>query len=145
MMENDKSLQDEFLRNMVAKSTSATPSGDFVEKVMGRIRVQPVVIHESGPVMVFLKSSAGYFLLAAVVVVFFITSDIPFMNWIPGKQYFLHNFLPYFNSLFTGLKSLSESGRTLSIPLMIIAASGLFFLVDKILTNRNSVRHDPSV
>jgi hypothetical protein len=144
-MENENPLDDDFLRKLIGKSTVEGPSDGFVEKVMSRIQVQPDVATMNRSFFFYLKSSVGYFLLAAVLVGFFLTSDISFMNWIPGKQYFLNTFLPYFDSLFTGLKLLSGNGKGLSIPIMIIVASGLFFLVDRLLTNRNIIKHNPSV
>jgi hypothetical protein len=144
-MKNENPLDDDFLRNLIGKSTVEGPSDGFVEKVMSRIQLQPDVAPVNRSFFFFLKSSAGYFLLAAFLVGFFLTSDISFMNWIPGKQYFLNTFLPYFDSLFTGLKSLSGNGKGLSIPIMIIVASGLFFLLDRLLLQRHAVRQHPSV
>ena len=145
IMENDNLLNDDFLRQLIGKSTLESPSGEFVEKVMSRIQSQPEVAPVTRSFFFYLKSSIGYILLAALLIGFFLTSDIPFMNWIPGKNYFSDTFLPYFNSLFTALKSLSGNGKGISIPIMIIVASGLFFLLDKLLTSRNAFRHNPSV
>jgi hypothetical protein len=143
-MENKDPLDDDFLRNLIGKSSLDSPSDGFVEKVMSRIVQQPEVVPVSRSFFLFLKSSIGYVLLAALLVGFFLTSDISIMSWIPGKQYFL-TFLPYFDSLFTGLKSFSGDGKVFSIPIMIIVASGLFFLVDRLLSQRMFARHDPSV
>ena len=144
-MENNNLLNDDFLREMVGKSTLESPSGDFVEKVMSRIQPEPDVVPVTRSFFFYMKSSVGYLVLAAILVGFFLTSDIPFMNWFPGKNYFVDTFLPYFSSLFSGLKSLSGNGKALSIPIMIIVASGLFFFLDRLLTSRNAIRHNPSV
>lgn len=144
-MENDNLLNDEFLRKLIGKSTPESPSDDFVEKVMSRIQPQPDVAHVTRSFFFFLKSFIGYIFLVAILVGFFLTSDISFMNWLPGKQYFVNTFLPYFNSLFIGLKSLAGSGKSISIPIMILVASGLFFLFDKLFTHRNAIRNQPSV
>jgi hypothetical protein len=143
-MENDDFLNDDFLRKMIGKSDLESPSDGFVENVMDRIRSQPDVSPVPGSFFSFLKSSSGYFLLAAILIGFFLTSDIPFMNWIPGKHYFSDTFLPYFSSMFESLKSLSGTGKSVSIPIMIIIASGLFFFLDKLLTYRNVFRQNPS-
>ena len=142
-MKNDDPLNDDFLRNLMGKSSHEIPSDGFVEQVMSRIQPQPEVAPVKRSFFLFLKSSFGYFLLVAIVIGFFLTSDIPFMNWIPGKQYFLNTFLPYFNSLLTGIKSLSGGGNSISIPLMIVIASGLFFFFDRLLTHYNTVRNHP--
>jgi hypothetical protein len=112
---------------------------------MSRIQSQPEAASVKKSFFLFLKSSFVYFLLAATVIGFFLTSDIPFMSWIPGKQYFLNYFIPSFNSLFTGIKSLSGGGKTISIPLMIVLASALFFFLDRLLAQRRVVRHHPMV
>ena len=144
-MENDNPLNDDFLRNLIGKSTLESPSDGFVEKVMSRIQQQPDVVPVKRSFFFYLKSSIGYFLLAAFLVGFFLTSDISFMNWIPGKQYFLNTFLPYFDSLFAGLKSFSGNGKSFSIPIMIIVASGLFFFLDRLLSQRIFGSHHPSI
>ena len=143
-MENDNFLNDTFLRNLIGKGSPESPTDGFVEKVMSRIQPQQEFAPVKRSVFLFLKSSFGYFLLAAIVIGFFLTSDVPFMNWIPGKQYFLNTFLPYFNSFFTGIKSLSGGGKSISIPLMIVIASGLFFLLDRFLMHHNAVHHHSS-
>jgi hypothetical protein len=143
-MENDDLFNDDFLRKMVGKSTTEIPSDSFVEKVMSRIQPQPDVVPATSSFFLFLKSYLGYFLLAVFLVGFFLTSDIQFMNWIPGKHYFSDTFMPYFNSLFNGLQSLTGNGKSLSIPIMIIVASGLFFVLDRLIAQRNAVRHNPS-
>jgi hypothetical protein len=103
-MENENFLNDDFLREMIGKSAPEIPSVDFVEKVMSRIQAQPEVAPSKTSLSGFLKSSLLYFILAAFLVGFFVTSDIPFMKWIPGKDYFVNTFLPYFSTIFTGLK-----------------------------------------
>jgi len=144
-MENENLLNDEFLRKLIGKSTSESPSDDFVKKVMSRIHPQPDVAPVTRSFFFFLKSFIGYIFLVAILVGFFLTSDISFMTWLPGKQYFVNTFLPYFDSLFIGLKSLSGSGTSFSIPIMILVASGLFFFFDRLLTHRNAIRNQPSV
>ena len=144
-MEKDNPLNDDFLQKLIGKSTLESPSDDFVEKVMYRIQPQPDAAPINSSFFSFLKSSSLYFLIAAILVGFFMTSDISFMNWLPGKQYLLNTFLPYFDSLLTGLKSLSGFGKDISIPIMIIIASGLLFLFDRLLSQRSAVRHHPSV
>ena len=144
-MEKDNPLNDDFLRKLIGKSTLESPSDDFVEKVMYRIQPDPAAVPVNSSFFSFLKSSILYFLIAAILVGFFLTSDISFMNWLPGKQYLLNTFLPYFDSLLTGLKSLSGFGKDISIPIMIIIASGLLFLFDRLLLQRSAVRHHPSV
>ena len=143
-MENDDLINDDFLRNLVRKSSIESPSDGFVEKVMERIQPQPEVAPVKRSFFDFLKSFSGYLLLAGVLVVFFLTSDIPVLSWLPGKQYFLDKVLPSFDFLHSWLLSSSGSGKGFSIPVMILAASGLFFLLDRLITYRTVFRNHTS-
>jgi hypothetical protein len=143
-MDNDDLINDDFLRNLVRKSSIQSPSDDFVEKVMERISPQPAVAPVNRSFFYFLKSYLGYFLLAFILVAFFWTSDISVLSWLPGKQYFIDNVLPSFDFLYSWLRPLSGSGKGFSIPIMILVASGLFFLVDKFIAYLNTARNQTS-
>lgn len=139
MTEDEKYLDDDILKELIGKSTPLSPSGDFTKNVMDQVRMQPVVVPEEASFTANMKSVAGYLLVAAVIAGFFITSDIPFMNWIPGKQSFIDTFAVYFGPVLSSIKSISL--KSLSIPLMIVVATGLFFLVDTFLAQRNAARN----
>ena len=140
-MEKNDLLNDPFLRNLVGKSSLESPSEDFVDKVMEKIQVQPQIVPENKSFLHFLKSMFGFLLLAAVLIGFFWTSDIPVLSWLPGKQFFVNSVLPSFDPLFSWLKSFLGSGSGVSIPVMIIAAAGLLFLADKWIVHRFVFRH----
>jgi hypothetical protein len=144
-MEKDDLLNDDFLRTLVGKSSIESPSADFTDTVMSRIRTLPETASAKKSFLFYLKSSAGYILLAAMLVGFFVTSDLPVMSWIPGKNYWFGTFTSFFDSLLDSLKSIPGKSGSYSIPVMIILASGLFFVVDKFLTNRNAIRNHPAV
>jgi hypothetical protein len=134
-MEKDELLTDEFLRKFVKKAELEEPSEDFVEKIMGQIGQQPEPVKVKRPFYLYLKSSSGYIALAAFVIFVILTSDMPFIDFLPGKQYFRDIFLPYFNTLFLSLKSLFI-GKSLTIPLMILVSAGLFYLVDQLISKK---------
>ena len=135
-MEKNDLLNDPFLRDLVGKSTLESPSEDFVDKVMAKIQVQPLILPENKSLLPFLKSFFGFLLLAAVLIGFFWTSDIPVLSWLPGKQFFMNSVLPSFDPLFRWLKSFFGSGSGVSIPVMIMGAAGLLFLADKLIMRR---------
>jgi hypothetical protein len=144
MTENNDLLNDDFLRNLVRKSSLDVPSDGFVEKVMEQIRPQPEFVPVKTSLVTYLKSFFGFFVIAAILAGFFWTSDISVLGWLPGKQYFINTILPSFDFLFTWSKYITGSGKSFSIPIMILIASGLFFLLDRFLVYRNSARNYPS-
>ena len=144
MTENNDFINDEFLRNLVRKSSLETPSDDFVGKVMEKIMPQTEIIPAKRPLLLYLKSFLGFLLIAAVLTGFFWTSDVPVLNWLPGKQFFDTVILQAFESLFTWVKNTSGNGKSFIIPVMILAASGLLYLLDRIIANRGNLRNYPA-
>lgn len=141
MNENNDLLNDDFLRDLVRKSSLESPSDGFVHKVMEQILPQPEIIPAKKPLIGYLKNIFGFGSIAAVLAVFFLTSDIQVLNWVPGKQFFVNSIFPSFDSFLNWLNQLSGNGKGFTIPLMILAASGLFFLIDRFLSYRNSVKN----
>jgi hypothetical protein len=72
------------------------------------------------------------------------TSDLPFSDYIPGKEYFIKTFIPAFNSLFSGIKPFITNVRTFIIPVTVIIAGSLLVGVDHFLSGRSGVRHQPT-
>lgn len=144
MKENEDHISDDFLKKLIGKSSLETPSDGFVEKVMERIMPQPETVPGKGVFLLYLKYVLGFLTIAVVLTGFFWTSDIPVLNWLPGREYFNATILPAFDSLFAWVKHLSGSGKGLTIPFMILGASGLFFLLDRLLAYRSRVRNSPA-
>ena len=144
MNENNDFFNDDFLRNLVKKSSLGSPSDGFVEKVMQQVIPQMENVPGKRPFLLYLRSFFGFLLIAAVLAGFFWTSDIPVLNWLPGKQFFDTSILPAFESLFTWFKNIYGNGKSFIIPLMILAASGLFYLLDRLLDYRNNLRNSPA-
>jgi hypothetical protein len=139
-MEKDELLKDDFLRELVQKSPLESPSDDFVEKIMSQIELQPEPATVKKPFYLWLKSWSGYIALTLFVIFIFLTSDLSFLNFIPGKKYFSDLILPYINSILLPLKALFNNGKSLTIPLMIMVSSGLLFLFDRLLTRKSVVQ-----
>jgi hypothetical protein len=140
-MKEDDFLTDDFLRKLIQKTSLDEPSEDFVDKVMAGIQPGVHLSPVKKPFFLFLKSSWYYFVLAAGVVVFFLTSDFPFMQFFRDNEYMTKSLLPYFESLFTGFKNFFVDSKFTSMGLMIVAAGGLLFLFDYFFTRRGFVRH----
>jgi hypothetical protein len=138
-MEEKDLLQDDFLRKMIGKSTLESPSPDFVEKVMGRIHPLEEVAPATKPLFSYIGSSLGIAALIALLTGFLLTSDISLFSWMPGKDYFTNTLLPYLDYLFTLVKSMLGSGKGVPIPVMVVAAAGIFFVVDMLFGKRKGV------
>jgi hypothetical protein len=76
-----------------------------------------------------------------VAVVVLMTSDLPFSNYIPGKEYFFKNLVPTFTSLFSGLKPLFTNVKTFMIPVTVIIAGSLLVGFDYFLFRKSGVSH----
>ena len=129
-MEKDDFLQDDLLAKMMQDVPLESPSAGFVEELMAKIQPAPVMVPAQKPFFLFLKNSWSYAVISFILIIFLLTSDLPFLNIIPGKEFFTHSFLPYFASLFSVIKSSFGNMKNVSIPLMIIAAGGFLLLMD---------------
>jgi hypothetical protein len=129
-MENNELFKDDLLGKMIRSAPLESPSDAFTDAVMARIRQAPVVVPASKPFFLFVKNTWTYALVLFAVIIFLLTSDLPFSNTIPGKEYFSNSLLPYFTSLFSMIKSSLGSPKNISIPVMIVAAIGFLLLME---------------
>lgn len=127
--------EDDFLRKMMHHVPLDSPSDDFVEKVMAGIK--PALIQEPArkPLFQHLKSFFPYALLVLVLFTVIMTSDLPFLNWIPGKNYLNEGVLPYLGVLWSSLGKLFTS-KYVTFGLLISASAGVLFLTDHYLGNK---------
>ena len=137
-MEKDDFSKDDLLGRLIQQAPLESPSDDFVERVMANIRMAPQTAPEHKPFLLYLKAIAPFMLLAFVFTVVFSTSDLPFLNWVPGKTYYLNTLVPYFGSLFAGLKN-AFATKYVSFGMLIVVSTGLLYLVDRLFSHRSSV------
>jgi hypothetical protein len=145
-MEKEEFSKDDLLGRLIRQSPLESPSDDFVSRVMAGIRVAPVVVPDIVPetaqgqksYLQYLKSAAPYALLVVVFIVVFSTSDLPFLNWLPGKSYYMNNLVPYLGTLFAGLKN-AFSSRYVSFGMLIVTSTALLYFVDRFFSRRSSV------
>ena len=140
-MENKDFLPDDFLKDLFHKQAMEVPSDHFMEGVMEQILREPEAVPVRKPFYLYLKSAWPYVVLGLAILLFLFTSDLPFTGYIPGKEYFTKNLLPYMQSIFSGIKSLQISMKTISIPLMVILAGGLLLTLEHFLFRKPTVRH----
>jgi hypothetical protein len=140
-MEKEDFLSDDLLKDLFRNQSWENPGDDFTGNVMEQILQAPEVAPVKKPFYLILLSSWPYILLLLVSVVFLMTSDLPFTDYIPGKEYFTKNLLPYLGSLFSGFKPLVSNIKTISIPLMIILAGSLLVSFDHFLFRKPTIRH----
>jgi hypothetical protein len=130
--------RDDLLCELIRQCPLDSPSDDFVDRVMANIRVAPEITPVKKPFFIFVKATSPFAVLILVLVVVFSTSDLPIFNWLPGKEYFINIFVPYFGSIFTGLKDVFTS-KFVSFGLLISVSAGLLFLIDKWFSRRTVI------
>jgi hypothetical protein len=140
-MEKEDFLPDDLLKDLFRNQSWESPGDDFTANVMEQILQVPELAPVKKPFYLILRSSWPYVLLFLVSVVFLMTSDLPLTDYIPGKEYFTKNLLPYLGSIFSGFKPLILNIKAISIPLMIILAGSLLVGFDHFLFRKPDVRH----
>ena len=140
-MEKEDFLPDDFLKDLFTKHSWDVPSDSFTDKVMEQILKSPEVSPVKKSFYLILRSSWPYIILFLVTLVFLMTSDLPFSDYIPGKEYFIRTLLPTFNSLFSGLKPMVTNSKIITIPLMVILAGSLLVGFDHFIFRKPGIRH----
>ena len=143
-MEKEEFLPDDFLKELFRNQPLESPGDYFVENVMGQIVQVPEAVQQKKSLLYYLRTSWIYVLLFLFLLVFLMTSDLSFTDFLPGKEYFTKNFVPYFGSLFEGIKTLLLNTKMISIPLMVILAGGLLMGIDHFFFRKPAVRQQIS-
>jgi hypothetical protein len=138
MMEKDDILKDDFLRELIKHSPLDSPSDDFVDRVMANIQLSPETSAVKKPFYLYLKAAVPYTIITLVLFFILATSDLPVFNWLPGKDYFTDNLLPYFSTLFMSFKNAFAS-KYVSWVLLISFSAGVLFTIDRLFSRRTSV------
>ena len=95
-MEKEDLLPDDFFKDLFRSQPADTLGDDFTSDVMEQILKSPEMAAVRKPFYLILKSSWPYILLFIVTLIFIMTSDLPFSDYIPGKEYMIKNILPAF-------------------------------------------------
>jgi hypothetical protein len=129
-MEKYDNIKYDILGKMLHAQPLESPSDDFVKGIMAKIQPAPAMVPAHKPFFLFIRSSWSFAMLSLAVVIFVFTSDLPFINNIPGKSYISNSLLPYISSLFTGALSYFGGMKSISIPIMIVVAVTFLLLLD---------------
>jgi hypothetical protein len=138
MMEKDKFMKDDFLRELIQLSPLDSPSDDFVDRVMANIQLSPEVVVEKKPFYRHLKTAAPYAAITLFLIFVIATSDLPIFNWFPGKEYLTNNLLPYLGTLLLVFRNAFAS-KFVSWGLLISLSAGILFVIDRLFSRRTSV------
>ena len=136
-METDELLKNDFLAELIRKVPLESPSDGFIDNVMAGLETPPVQVVEKGLYFSRIKSSLPYLVLGVIIVFVIISSDIPYLNFIHGKEYFSAMFLKVFHPFWTSMKTLVPS-RFITYSLLIGVSAGFLFIIDKFFSRRFS-------
>jgi hypothetical protein len=140
-MNKEDFLNDDFLRDLIRNTPLDAPSDDFMENVMGAVQLNPRLAPVKQPFYLWVKSAWPYALAGFILVVFLFTSDLPFTNFLPGKDLFAKGLLPYFESLFAGMKNLFVQSKFTSVGLTVLFTGGLLVIMDQFLSRKTPAQH----
>lgn len=140
-MEEKDFLKDDFLKELIGKQSLDSPSDDFNENVMAGIRLNPELLRARKPYYLYLKAFWPYIVIGLIVVIYLVSSDLPYSKFIPGKDYFGSVLLPYLKNLSVGFVSLFSFLKSATLPLAILASGVLLFLLDRIFFRRYSIQN----
>ncbi|MBL7110838.1 MAG: hypothetical protein ISS19_02715 [Bacteroidales bacterium] len=139
-MKKRELLQDDFIANLMKKASLETPSDGFVSNVMDKVEALPACQPRKKPFSLFIKSILPWILLVGVFVLFYVTSDLPFGKYIPGREYMQDVLLPSFGTFFTSFQNLA-SNKFYSIALVVVICGGFLFGIERLISHRISTHH----
>ena len=141
-MEQDELLKDEWLRKLVGEVPAESPSDDFTRKVMSGILGAPETVKAQRPFLIYLKTWSPWVGLGLFALVFFFSSDIPYLSFIPGTSYVHEHILPYFYDMFAAVGRLFTDSKTISFTLAVMVAGGLLAIIDWVIRHGSDHGHD---
>jgi hypothetical protein len=139
-MEKDDFIDDTFLRELIHTSPLESPSENFVDNVMALVEPVPVDESTSKPLVSSLKAALPYIGLAAMVILFIFSSDLPFDKYMPASDYISKYLTPFFASMTGGFKTLFAS-RFVTFAMGIALSAGFLVLIEYFLSRRRSMHH----
>jgi hypothetical protein len=134
-MDTDDMLKDDFLADLIRNMPLESPSDEFVNKVMLGIGPFPAGAVEQSPFLLWIRSFLPYLGLGMIIVLILISSDIPYLNFINGKEYFSAAFLKIFSPFWTSMKTVVSS-RFVTYFLLIGVSAGFLYIIDKLFSRR---------
>ncbi len=126
---------DDLFRDLIQKSTPDTPSDAFVDNVMEQIRRAPEVAPAKRPYYLYLKSAFPLIGLAAIVVLFLVSSDLPIIDNLLGTGSYKQTVLFYFNLLSDSIRVV-VAWKFFSFGIMVLLAGGILVVIDQLFSRR---------
>ena len=111
---------------------------------MDGILAVPETVKAKRPFYMILKSVYPWVLLGILLVVFLLSSDIPYLSFVPGKEFFRDHVVPCFSTLFAGMAGLFSDSKAVSITLAVLASGALLAGVDWIIRRISVNGHHPA-
>jgi hypothetical protein len=133
-MNTDEQLNDDFLADLIRRTPLESPSEGFVGKVMQGVEPAPEEAR-SLPWFLSLKSWGPYALAGVLAILVILSSDIPYLSYIPGKGVLQTALGATFQTMILLLKGFLSS-KTVSYLLLILASAGFLFIVDRFFARR---------
>ena len=135
-MEGENMLKDDFLKKLLGRVPLESPSDGFTRKVMAGIFAEPLPVKAKKPFYLYLKAWWPWILLGIFALAFIFSSDIPYLTFIPGKDYVNDHIIPYLSAFFGTMAGLFTTSKTLSISIAVMVAGGLLYAVDWFVRRR---------
>ena len=134
-MDTDDMLKDDFLADLIGKVPLESPSDEFINNVM--VAIGPLSSHviEKRPFYLMIKSLLPYIAPGIIIVFILFSSDIPYLNYISGKEYFSATFIKIVQPFWISMKTLISS-RFITYSLLIGVSAGFLFIIDKLFSRR---------
>jgi len=134
-METNNIIKDDFLGDLIKKSSPDNPSDIFVERIMDKVQITPEFSFSKKSFYLYLWSALPVFLLVTIILLFLLTSDMPFSKYFPGKDYYSQTLIPYLLSLSNSFKELVIS-KYFSFAFIVIVAAGVLVVIESILSTK---------
>ncbi len=140
-MKKRELFKDDFLTNLMNKTTLESPSDDFMGNVMRQVGSIPGYQPHKKSFYQVAKSIFPWILLVVVFVVFYLFSGLPMAKFIPAGEYLYGVLSPSVNAFFSSFKDLA-SNKFYSIALVVLICGGGLFVIERLISHRISAhRH----
>ncbi|MBE0646376.1 MAG: hypothetical protein IH596_01185 [Bacteroidales bacterium] len=140
-MKQREEVQDDFLKDLMKKTSLESPSDDFTKNIMGRVETMPVYQPQKKQFFLFIKSALPWIIIVVAFVLFFLFYDLPYGKYLPGGPFLQDVLLPTFSSFFSSFKELASS-KFYSIALVVLVCGGGLFSLERLVSHRISAnRH----
>lgn len=140
-METDEKAMDDLLKKLIQdhEDLLESPSAEFISGVMEKIPPASEIIPETRPFYLSFRNIISLLGVLVLSVIIIITSDIPYIQHLPGASYLTDTLWPYLIKVFSG-GIFSSLSVYLSFGLIIGAATILLLIADRYLINRISIK-----